>query len=169
MIARNHHRANAGLLARFDGKTRLWARRVDHRHEAEQRHVGFGVGRGRRLLGRDRQHPQAIACHPLLDILEPLAIGGRQRNFTAGQELTAAAGDDVFSGAFRVRHEVRCGAVQRGHAAAIRRERDFGDARLLVGQGGEVEPRLGCGDEERAFGGIAVDGPAAVSGDQPRI
>jgi hypothetical protein len=45
MIARDHHRPDAGRLAELHGSASLWARRIDHADEPHENHVPLEIGK----------------------------------------------------------------------------------------------------------------------------
>ncbi len=149
----------------------LRARRVDHPHQPEEGHAPLGVSRVTSCFGGDPQHAQRLARHRLR--LVAGSAGGRRSSsgWAPVSVSTLSQPARITSGrALGVGRLALAGLVQGGHALGFGGEGDLRRAGELGVQGVFIQPGLGCGDDQRPFGGVALDIPAAVLAlDQLRI
>ena len=169
MIAGDHHRLDAGLLAGPDRLLRLGPRRVDHADEAEEGHLALGgLERGVGSTS-DRQHAHRVA--------RQLLRRGQERS--PGVRVERASRRSADSCACTIRGSpparpshtrarsrgVSCSVVKRlvSEVKGISFDaREVGVERALV------HPRLCGGHDERALGRVAADLPLPVGFDPAR-
>jgi hypothetical protein len=128
VIARDHHRTNAGAPARRDGVPRLGARWVDHARETKQHQVALRARQRRIVLPRDGQHTQRIDGHRPRGMRYGDTIFVRERPFAGVVEPTRALRQDYLGCTLDVGHRTGPPGVQGNHSLGLGRERDLRDA-----------------------------------------
>ena len=190
MVAGDHHGADMRPLGGDDRFSCFGARRIDHADQAEQHEVvlhalgkiDLDIALGGRLrvdaerlgwhgAGGDGQRAQRLLGEPFVALQEVGASFFRERDGLAvlpkeaalrQQHLRRALDEDAqVVGIFAV-------DMDRGVTLALGRERDFGDARKPLQLGG-VDAELARGDDQRAFGRVALHHPPALALHQRRV
>jgi hypothetical protein len=161
MVAGNHHRFDAGLLAQFDGRFGLRPGRVDHPHQPQEGHLLLGAFQSDVCFGGHGQHSQGLGSHVPGGVQNSLPPGFIQYRFSFGGQVAGAGGQNYFRGAFGVgRHPLRL-RVEGGHTFTFGGKGDFADAGERFIKLCFLQPGFGCRYYQRPFGGIAFHLPAA--------
>ncbi len=190
MVAGDHHGADVCPLGRDDRFSCFGARRIDHADQAQQHEVvlhalgkiDLDIALGGRLrvhaerLGRhgargDGERAQRLLGEPFVALQKVGASFFRERDGLAvlpkeaalrQQHLRRALDEDAqVVGVFAV-------DMDRGVTLALGGEGDFGETRKPLQLAG-VDAELARGDDQRAFGGVALHHPPALALHQRRV
>ena len=169
VVACDHPCADPGLPTACDRVLRLLARRVDDRHQGEQRQVlhlreevAARVERGGvEVLGGDRQHAQPFAREPVVLGRHALhALRSRNGRPFRAPDLRRACEQDVRSSLDVAAHDlapVILELVERRHELVLRVERHLRHARIQPPRLVDVDPALRREHDEGRLGRVAHD------------
>ncbi len=133
MVAGDHHRDDAGGLARGDRFGRLGARRIDEAREADEGQAAFqcsassGVRHRRQPLQREGQHAQALRGQLFGCVLQRRLVD--RRHGPRRSQLVDTQRQHALGRALHQHQHGLAVAMQRGHARPLGIEGKLGQAR----------------------------------------
>ena len=160
MIAGDHDDRGSRPIGTTRPQPRVRPGRVQQPDQTEEREIDLdlvgldGLTDPPQAPGRAGQDAEPVVRHRL---------GGRpdrprvERPLPAGGMLPRAAGQHLLGSALGERDPSALGPMHRGHAPALRRERQLGDSRPAGRQRAAVAPCLQRRADERHLGGIALE------------
>ena len=171
MIARDHHRADAGALRASHRVARFGTGRIDHANQPFEDEVLLELivrlcRRSFRQPSRgDAERPKRLAGQRFVGAQDLGAAVRGQRPAVVVHGLEGAACEQHVRSAFR-EHDgaaLLLGVtMERAHQLPLRREGHLANARQTPIERLGAQARLSRGHQERALGRIALNAPAAV-------
>ena len=163
VVAGDHLDLDAGLLAQANRVAGLGAGRIDDADQSDQSELlrpGQQVGGRVKLVCRDiafghRQHAHGLAGEIGILGLEVGADFVVERRRAVRREIAGGARQQYIGRAFRKHAHPPAVMVKCGHELVGGIERNFGDARALLGQTVRLQPALGGQRQQRSLGGVA--------------